>query len=227
MKTALVTGANKGIGHEVARQLAAGGFHVFLGARNAAAGKKAASGLKGRVTFLHLDVADAASIARAAEEVAAQAGCLDVLVNNAGIIAGDDDSILSVPVSAIQETFAINTLGPLLVARAFLPLLTKSAAPRVINVSSGGGQLADGLGTWSPAYCLSKTALNAVTSLLDAALPNVVVNSVCPGWVRTDMGGAGAPRSVEKGAETIVWLAREAPQDLTGKFLRDKKIIPW
>jgi NAD(P)-dependent dehydrogenase (short-subunit alcohol dehydrogenase family) len=105
--------------------------------------------------------------------------------------------------------------------------LAKSIAPRVINVSSGGGQLADGADGWAPAYCISKTALNGITSQLAAALPKFAVNSVCPGWVRTDMGGAGATRSVEEGADTIVWLATVAPQNLTGNFLRDRKAIPW
>jgi len=113
------------------------------------------------------------------------------------------------------------------VTRAFVPLLRKSKAPRVINVSSSGGQLTGGADGWAPAYCISKTALNGVTVQLAAALPKFAVNSVCPGWVRTDMGGANASRSVQEGADTIVWLASEAPQDLTGKFLRDREEIPW
>jgi NAD(P)-dependent dehydrogenase (short-subunit alcohol dehydrogenase family) len=127
----------------------------------------------------------------------------------------------------IRKTLESNTLGPLRVTRAFAPLLTKSSAPRVINVSSGGGQLTDGADGWAPAYCISKTALNGVTSQLAAALRNFAVNSVCPGWVRTDMGGSGVPRSVEEGADTIVWLATDAPQNLTGNFLRDRHPIPW
>src|SRR5439155_26763663 len=109
----------------------------------------------------------------------------------------------------------------------FVPLLARSKAPRVINVSSGGGQLTGGADGWSPGYCISKTALNAVTSQLAAALPKFAVNSVCPGWVRTDIGGRSSRRSVAEGAETIVWLATEAPQKLSGKFLRDRKEIPW
>ncbi len=111
--------------------------------------------------------------------------------------------------------------------RAFVPLLSKSKSPRVINVSSGGGQLTGGADGWAPAYCISKTALNGVTVQLAAALPKFAVNSVCPGWVRTEMGGENASRSVEEGADTIVWLAGEAPQNVTGKFLRDRKEIPW
>ena len=114
-----------------------------------------------------------------------------------------------------------------MVTEAFQPLLTKSSAPRIVNVSSSGGQLHDGADGWSPIYCISKTTLNGVTSQLAAALPKFAVNSVCPGWVRTDMGGAGAPRSVEQGADGIVWLAADAPQNLTGKFLQDRKMIRW
>jgi NAD(P)-dependent dehydrogenase (short-subunit alcohol dehydrogenase family) len=120
-----------------------------------------------------------------------------------------------------------NTLGTLLVSQAFVRFLKISDSPRIVNVSSGGGQLADGADGWAPAYCISKTAVNGVTSQLAAALPGFAVNSVCPGWVRTDMGGANAPRSVAEGASGIVWLAAEAPQKETGKFWRDRKVIPW
>ena len=230
MKTALITGANKGIGREVTRQLAGKGFHVFVGARNAKAGRKAAEDIEkqgGKATFLEIDVADNASVTAAAREFSKTADRLDVLVNNAGIIADGDDSILKIGDDLLRKTLETNTLAALRVTRVFLSVLTKSKAPRVINVSSGGGQLTGGADGWAPAYCISKTALNGVTSQLAAALPKVAVNSVCPGWVRTDMGGGNASRSVEEGADTIVWLASEAPQDLTGKFLRDRKEIPW
>ena len=154
-------------------------------------------------------------------------GHLDVLVNNAGIIVDGDDGILKITDDILRRTIETNTLGALRVARAFEPLLSKSKTPRLINVSSGGGQLTGGADGWAPAYCISKTALNGVTSQLAAALPKFAINSVCPGWVRTDMGGQNATRSVEQGADTIVWLAADAPQKLTGKFLRDRKEIPW
>ena len=230
MKTALITGANKGIGYEVARQLAAKGFHAFVGARNEKAGRKAAEDIAkkcGKATFLEIDVADSDSVTTAAREFSNIADHLDVLVNNAGIIVDGDNAILEISDDLLRKTLETNTLGALRVTRAFAPLLRKSKAPRVINVSSGGGQLTGGADGWAPAYCISKTALNGVTVQLEAALPKFAVNSVCPGWVRTEMGGENASRSVEEGAETIVWLASEAPQDLTGKFLRDRKEIPW
>jgi NAD(P)-dependent dehydrogenase (short-subunit alcohol dehydrogenase family) len=230
MKTVLITGANKGIGHEVARQLAAKGFHVFVGARDPKAGRKAAEGFAnkyGKATFLEIDVADSDSVATAAREFSKIEDHLDVLVNNAGIIVDGDEAILEISDELFRNTLETNTLGPLRVTRAFAALLRESKEPRVINVSSGGGQLTGGADGWAPAYCISKTALNGVTVQLAAALPNFAVNSVCPGWVRTEMGGENATRSVEEGADTIVWLASEAPQDLTGKFLRDRKEIPW
>jgi NAD(P)-dependent dehydrogenase (short-subunit alcohol dehydrogenase family) len=230
MKTVLVTGANKGIGREVAQQLAAKGFHVFVGARNAKAGRKAADAItkqSGKATFLEIDVADNDSVTNAAREFSNVEDHLDVLVNNAGIIVDGDNAILEISDDLFRKTLETNTLGALRVTRAFAPLLRKSKAPRVINVSSGGGQLTGGADGWAPAYCISKTAVNGVTVQLAAALPKFAVNSVCPGWVRTEMGGENASRSLEEGADTIVWLASEAPQDLTCKFLRDRKEIPW
>jgi NAD(P)-dependent dehydrogenase (short-subunit alcohol dehydrogenase family) len=167
VKTALVTGANKGIGREVARQLARKGFHVFVGARNAKAGHEAVDEIVkdgGKVTFLEMDVSSNDSVTAAASEFSKMAGHLDVLVNNAGIIADGDDAILEISDDLFRKTLETNTLGPLRVTRAFGPLLRKSKAPRVINVSSGGGQLAGGADGWAPAYCISKTALNGVTS---------------------------------------------------------------
>jgi NAD(P)-dependent dehydrogenase (short-subunit alcohol dehydrogenase family) len=230
MKTALITGANKGIGHEVARQLAAKGLHVFVGARNVKAGRKAAEEIAnrgGEATFLKIDVADNDSVTKAVREFSNSEDHLDVLVNNAGIIADGDEAILEISDDLFRKTLEANTLGPLRVTRAFAPLLRKSKAPRVINVSSGSGQLTGGADGWAPAYSISKTALNGVTSQLAAAFPKFAVNSVCPGWVRTDMGGENASRSLEEGADTIAWLATEAPHKLTGKFLRDRKEIPW
>ena len=226
---ALVTGANKGIGFEIVRQMARLGFHVFLCARNAKAGREAAEKLSadGAVTFLELDVSDAESIRRAAEEFARHADRLDVLVNNAGIALDEDEAALTITPEIFETTVRTNTLGPWLVAQAFVPLLEKSERPRIVNVSSSAGQLDGGADGWSPAYCVSKTALNGVTAQLATALPKFAVNSVCPGWVRTDMGGANARLSIAEGASGVVWVAAEAPHDLTGQFIKERKVIPW
>jgi NAD(P)-dependent dehydrogenase (short-subunit alcohol dehydrogenase family) len=233
-RIALVTGANKGIGFEVARDLARKGFHVFLGARDTEAGEAAAEKLRkegeedyGEITFLKIDVSKPDSIRRAAEEFSRKSDRLDTLVNNAGILLDDDKDVLTATPEIFETTLRTNTLGALLMSQAFVPFLKKSGAPRIVNVSSGGGQLADGADGWAPAYCISKTALNGVTAQLAAALPKFAVNSVCPGWVQTDMGGPNATRSVGEGATGIVWLAVDAPQNETGKFWRDRKVIPW
>jgi NAD(P)-dependent dehydrogenase (short-subunit alcohol dehydrogenase family) len=230
-KIALVTGANKGIGFEVAKQLSERGFIVYLTARRQEAGKQAAASLQNdgtRVTFVPLDVSDEMSIKKAAREVAETASHVDVLVNNAGIYPDGESTILNVDQVLLEKSYVTNTLGPLRVAQAFWPLLAKSKAGRIINVSSGLGSLSE-MAAMAPSYSLSKAALNAVTRQLAAALKdkNISVNSVCPGWVRTDAGGPNAQRSVEEGAEGIVWLAAEAPDGLTGRFLRDGKEIPW
>ena len=234
-RIALVTGANKGIGFEVARQLARRNFRVFIGARNETAGQQAAGKLRaegekedyGEITFLKMDVSKADSIRRAAEEFSKVSDRLDTLVNNAGILLDDDKDVLTITPEMFETTLRTNTVGALLASQAFVPLLKKSDAPRIVNVSSTGGQLADGADGWAPAYCISKTALSGVTVQLAAALPKFAVNSVCPGWVRTDMGGSNATRSVLEGAAGIVWLAADAPQSETGKFWRDRKVIPW
>jgi NAD(P)-dependent dehydrogenase (short-subunit alcohol dehydrogenase family) len=226
-KVALVTGAYKGIGLEVVRQLAARGVRVYLTARHRAAGEKAAASIKGDVHFLPLDVSDAESIKTASRALAKLTEHLDILVNNAAILLDDGGSVLELDGDTVLKTIATNTVGPLLVTQAFRPMLEHSKTPRVIHVSSGAGQLADGLQDWAPAYSMSKTALNSLTQHFAAALPRFAINSVSPGWVRTDMGGDAAPLSVEQGADTIVWLALDAPQNLTGKFLRERREIAW
>jgi NAD(P)-dependent dehydrogenase (short-subunit alcohol dehydrogenase family) len=241
-RIALVTGANKGIGFETARQLLREGFRVFLGARDEKAGRSAADKLNKEaerspsdlitrhsspVTALRIDISKIESIKAAAEQFGKQSDRLDALVNNAGVLLDDDKEILTITPEMFETTLRTNSLGALLVSQTFVPFLKKSDAPRIVNVSSGGGQLTDGADGWAPAYCISKTALNGVTIQLAAALPNFAVNSVCPGWVRTDMGGSNATRSVAEGASGIVWLACEAPQKETGKFWRDREMIPW
>jgi NAD(P)-dependent dehydrogenase (short-subunit alcohol dehydrogenase family) len=230
-KTVLITGGNRGIGLETARQLAEKGFQVFIGVRDLAAGQTAAAGLRkkgGLVTALGLDVANSSSIKAAADELSKQASHLDVLINNAGIYPDEGLNILNISREQLVSTFQTNTFGPIAVVQAFLPMLRKAQNARIINLSSGLGQL-DGMSPSIPSYSLSKLAINGVTILLANALrpESISVNSMCPGWVRTDMGGASAPRSVGEGADTAVWLASEAPHELTGKFFRDRKEIPW
>jgi NAD(P)-dependent dehydrogenase (short-subunit alcohol dehydrogenase family) len=223
MKTVLITGAYRGLGYETARQLAERGWKVILTARRKDQGSAATAKLK-NASFLELDITEGASVVRAADEVSE----LDVLINNAAIIAEGDQDILSIRPEVVARTIATNALGALRLSQAFVPHLLRSTAGRIVNVSSGAGQLSD-MGTWSPAYAASKTTLNAVTCLLAAALKEkgIAVNSVCPGWCRTEMGGPGAPRSVEEGAAGIVWLATDAPQGKTGLFWRDGEVIPW
>jgi NAD(P)-dependent dehydrogenase (short-subunit alcohol dehydrogenase family) len=228
---ALVTGANKGIGFEVARQLGERGFHVFLTARDPSRGKVAAAKLAksgASVTFLKLDVSDPRSVKLMSSALGRKIDRLDVLVNNAAILENSDVSVLEVTAGEVERTWRTNTLGALLVAQALAPLLRRSKRGAVINVSSGWGALHD-MGDEASAYGISKAGLNAVTRQLAAAFRSdrVSVNSVCPGWVRTDMGGAKASRSVAEGADTVLWLATEAPRKITGKFLRDRKPIPW
>ena len=226
----VVTGANRGIGFEISRQLAARGAQVVLTARDPAAGKAAAEKLPERGRFHPLDVNDDASAAALRDFLAKTFDRCDVLVNNAGIIAEGDDAILSVAPAAVQATLATNTVAPLRLTQTLLPLLRQSTrGGRVVNVSSGAGELTDFDGSWAPAYSLSKAALNLVVRMLAPALAKegIAVNAMCPGWVRTDMGGAGAPRDVAQGADTAVWLALDAPHELTGKFFRDRKEIPW
>jgi NAD(P)-dependent dehydrogenase (short-subunit alcohol dehydrogenase family) len=230
-RVVLITGANRGIGLETARQLARRGFHVVIAARDEQTGREAAQAINaggGSATFLALDVSSSDSVRAAAGAFSEVAGHLDVLINNAGVYPDQGLTVLTLPRARLDQTFQTNTFGPLEVTQAFLPFLRKAAAARVINVSSGYGQLG-GLSPDVPSYCLSKLALNGLTILLARALAadRVAVNSMCPGWVRTGMGGPNADRSVEEGADTAVWLADEAPQALTGKFFRDRQEIPW
>jgi NAD(P)-dependent dehydrogenase (short-subunit alcohol dehydrogenase family) len=227
-RSALVTGANKGIGYEIVRQLQAKGLRVFLTARNPAAGEKAASSLQGDVQFLPMDVTDDKSIENAAKTYGQRGVNLDILINNAAIYPDENIDILTISREQLVQTFQANTFGPIAVTKAFLPFLKKSSDPRIINISSGYGAI-DGLSPAVPSYCLSKLTLNGVTIMLDQVLRSdgIAVYGMCPGWVRTDMGGPKATRSVEEGADTAVWLAMDAPQNLSGKFLRDRQVIGW
>ena len=220
-RVALVSGANRGIGAEIARQLAADhDFLVFAGARN----PDEVAARQG-IEPIQLDVTDQAAVDAAAQAVESGPGRLDALVNNAGVY-GDPVGAAEYDLGEAHEVLEVNTFGPWRLIEALLPLLRKSDAPRLVNVSSGAGQLSDMNGGHG-AYRVSKAALNALTRTLAWDERDIKVNAMCPGWVRTDMGGSGAPRSVEEGADTAVWLATLPDDGPTGGFFRNRKPIPW
>jgi len=230
-KIALVTGGNRGIGLEVVRQFLARQFFVVLSCRNLSEGQSVAESLHfepDQLRVIPLDVTSTESIEEAVNSFGQQFDSLDVLVNNAAILFDASEDILSVSEDILNQTWNTNSLGPLRVVRAFLPYLKKSDDARVVNVSSRAAQLKD-MGSFAPAYRISKTALNAVTGVLSNVLNEhgIKVNSVSPGWIRTEMGGPNAPGTLEEGADTIVWVATEAPISLTGQFLRDREPIDW
>lgn len=226
----VVTGGNRGIGFEICRQLASRGAQVVLTARKAEAGQEAVQKLAAQkltVRFHPLDVTSSESAEKLRDFLESTFGHIDVLINNAGIISDDEASGLEVKATTVRATFETNTLGPLQLSQTLMPLLKRSPAARIVNMSSGMGALSE-MGGGYAAYRISKAALNAVTGILAAELRGAIaVNSMCPGWVRTDMGGANAERDVSQGADTAVWLALDAPRDLSGKFLRDRKVIAW
>ncbi|MGI5129165.1 SDR family NAD(P)-dependent oxidoreductase [Pseudonocardia sp. CA-107938] len=222
---AVVTGANRGIGREVARQLAARGHRVVVGSRDLDRGRRVAAELG--VTACRLDVADDASVAAMAEEVTSAFGRVDVLVNNAAIDYDTDARAVTADLARVHAAFETNLFGAWRTALALLPLLRRSPHPRIVNVSSEGGSLAS-MGGGTPAYSTSKAALNALTRVLAAELrgQRVLVNAVCPGWVATDMGGPGG-RPVREGAAGVVWAATLPDGGPTGGFFRDGHPLPW
>lgn len=229
-KIALITGANKGIGFETALQLGKLGYHIILSARDKSKLEQATNLLIEKeinVTPLQLDVSDFNDIQRAYKEISSKFDRIDVIINNAGILLDREGDFLKLSKEEFEKTIQTNSFGPFYIVQSFLPLLEKGS--RVINVSSEGGQITNGVSTWAPSYCISKTTLNAITLQLASALQSkgIAVNAMSPGWVRSDMGGAGAARSLSEGADTIVWLANEANSAITGKFFRDRKEINW
>jgi NAD(P)-dependent dehydrogenase (short-subunit alcohol dehydrogenase family) len=234
-KIAVVTGAGRGIGFETARQLAKHGMKVVLAARDPEKGRAAVASLRGEdldVDDARLDVASDESVREFARHVEKTYGRVDVLVNNAGIMidgktnATGSKSVTQADVETLRKTMETNVYGALRVTQALLPLMPRSDA-RIVNVSSGMGQLSDMNGGWT-GYRLSKVSLNALTRIFADELKDtgIRVNSICPGWVKTDMGGSNAPRTPEEGADTIVWLATE-PRVPTGGFFRNRQPIPW
>jgi NAD(P)-dependent dehydrogenase (short-subunit alcohol dehydrogenase family) len=229
---AVVTGANRGIGFEVCRALAQRGVHVILTARNPDAGRMATARLVAKhlpVEFQRLDVTERKSVEELRGFLEDKFGRLDILINNAAIVLMDGDGdILSISVDTVRETMETNCYGPLLICQTMIPLLQKSHSPRLINVSSMAGSITQMAPDWA-AYRMSKTYLNAITAAIANKLKDtqIIVTTMCPGWVRTEMGGQGAPRSVEQGADTIIWLALDAPASVHGKFLQDREPVPW
>ena len=231
-RIALVTGANRGIGYEICRQLAGNGLRVILTSRDANKGLPAQkklwrAGLD--VIYRELDVTRRGSVSALARYLGKEHGRLDVLVNNAGImIDHSSTSVLVEKEDVFRRTLQTNFFGALRLCQAVIPLMQQHGYGRIVNLSSGLGQL-DDMGDGNAAYRMSKTALNALTRMVAAATDGdgILVNSVCPGWVRTDMGGRSASRSVEKGAQTAVWLATLADGGPSGGFFRDRKPIPW
>lgn len=231
-RVAVVTGANRGIGRAIVRALARRGLRVVLTARDAAKGESARAGLHAEgltVWFRALDVRDASQAHGAAAWVAREFGQLDVLVNNAGVLPDPKGArAATVDAAVLREALETNTVGALAVAQACLPLMRRGGYGRIVNVSSELGQLSS-MGSGTPAYRVSKAALNAVTRTLAAELAgtNIKVNAMSPGWVRSDMGGASAPRSPEQGADTAVWLATLPDDGPSGGFFMDRSPIPW
>jgi NAD(P)-dependent dehydrogenase (short-subunit alcohol dehydrogenase family) len=236
-RVAVVTGANRGIGFEISRQLARRGYAVILTARDPAKGRAAVRVLAREgldVTFHQLDVTDAAGIKRFARHLRRKVGRLDVLVNNAGIyLEGgyvDDrlpESVFDESVDKVRVTMETNLYGPYQLCQALIPLMREGGYGRVVNVSSRSGQLNE-MGGREAAYRMSKTALNALTRILAAELrgDRILVNAICPGWVATDMGGSGG-RPVAQGAAGIVWAATLPDDGPTGGFFRDGRPIDW
>jgi NAD(P)-dependent dehydrogenase (short-subunit alcohol dehydrogenase family) len=230
LPVSVVTGANRGIGREVVRQLAGHGHRVVLGSRDEAKGKRAAADLDPggeRVTAVRLDVSDDAGVAEMADWVAEHLGRVDVVVNNAAILYDTWAQAVSTDLAAVHEALETNLFGAWRVTQALLPLLRRSPHPRVVNVSSGYGSISEMTGG-APAYSVSKAALNALTRLLAGELrrDRVLVNAICPGWVATDMGGAGG-RPVSEGARGVVWAALLPDDGPTGGFFRDGAPVAW
>jgi NAD(P)-dependent dehydrogenase (short-subunit alcohol dehydrogenase family) len=229
-QTALITGANKGIGFEIARQLLKKGFHVIITGRDELKLSEALNQLKSEfasVEMLLMDVSKFESVKAAAKILADRSFQLDVVINNAAIMLKYDVSLIGHDDEVLKTTINTNCYGPMRVIHAILPLMKTPG--RIINLSSEGGSMSGPVGGWSPAYCVSKTMLNAITRHIAFELSgkNIAVNAVTPGWVRTSMGGKSATRSVDQGSETPVWLATEASMDLMGKFFKDKSEIKW
>jgi NAD(P)-dependent dehydrogenase (short-subunit alcohol dehydrogenase family) len=230
-RVAAVTGANRGLGLETARQLLAHGLRVALTGRDLHAVERALDTLEatsGTAIAVPMDVTEPSSIKRAHRAIVKALGSVDVIVNNAAILLFESSDVLKTPLDGFRETFETNCFGVIEVCREFVPPMAARGYGRVVNVSSGAGQLSK-MSTYAPAYSMSKAALNAFTRILAQTYRDagVLANVVDPGWVRTDMGGQSAPRSVQQGADTAVWLATLPDNGPTGGFFRDRRAIDW
>lgn len=228
---ALVTGAYRGLGLETVRQLLEKGYEVILTARSRDKAEAPLGELKQRYMGVHyhdLDVNSQESVMAIWQYVMTDFGRLDVLVNNAGINYDTWHSAESADLEEVWQTLDTNLMGAWRMAQAFLPIMRQQGHGRIVNVSSGAGAIA-GMGGGTPGYSVSKAAMNVLTIKLAAEVQgtDILINSVCPGWVRTEMGGSAAPRSVEEGASGIVWLADLPTGGPSGKFFRDKQEIDW
>jgi NAD(P)-dependent dehydrogenase (short-subunit alcohol dehydrogenase family) len=232
-KIALVTGGNRGMGLETCRQLAALGYRVLLGSRDLETGRQAAASLRDDgVEAVRLDVTSAADIAALAQYIEHNHGRLDLLINNAGIMIDGDDgqssSICAADFERVEKSLQVNTIGPMRVINAMLPLMERVEDARIVNISSGMGQLSE-MGGNDPGYRISKTALNAMTRIYAAELDaeRFSINALCPGWVRTDMGGSNADLSLEQGVDTAIWLATSEEARHSGGYYRERELIDW
>jgi NAD(P)-dependent dehydrogenase (short-subunit alcohol dehydrogenase family) len=238
-RVALVTGANRGIGYAISRRLGGQNITVVLGARDPHKGTEACSRLQGEGLDVHfelLDVIDEKSIKKAIENIRTQLGRLDILVNNAGIMIDGQEDARNVNQETIQKTLQTNVMGPLMLCQRCIPLMQAGGYGRIVNMASRLGSLTDMAdpgsvyaGVRTPAYRLSKAGLNCITTLLAKEVrdDNILINSACPGWVRTAMGGDQAPLTPEQGADTPVWLATLPDGGPTGGFYRERTLIPW
>ena len=230
-KIAAVTGGNRGIGFQICRDLAKKGFKVLLTARDPEKGNRSARNLQDEgldVEFYLLDVISTESIDKFGEKVFAEFGHLHVLVNNAAILPDEISPALSVGLEEVRETIETNVYGVLRLSQKLIPTMIENNYGRIINLSSGMGQLSD-MGSGYLAYRVSKTALNAVTRVLaqETSGYDIQINVVDPGWVKTDMGGPNAPSTPEEGADTVVWLSTRPAGEPSGMFYKNRKIIDW
>ena len=236
MRTVIVTGANRGVGREIAKQLVLLGNQVILTSHDASKGKRTIVELKeeldakipSELIYHQLDVTSCKSIQRLHDFVVSEGFAIDALINNAAVLLDQCGRLLQTPLDIYRTTMETNLYGPMMLCQMFIPMMLERNYGRLVNVSSGAGQVENMIDDMT-AYRLSKLALNGLTLMLANSLAgtNVLVNAGCPGWVRTDMGSPNAPRSAEEGAEGIVWLATLPDGGSQGGFFRDKKLIGW